>query len=49
MKKNWVNPEIESMAISSTAGGPTDPDKIDGVAEWNPEMNRWEWPAGISE
>lgn len=48
MKKNWLDPEVVALDMQNTFGGPEDPDAIDGPVEWNPDLSRWEWPAGLS-
>ena len=45
MKKNWTNPELESLNISETAGGPILNEVQDGP-EWRDENGNWQIPVG---
>lgn len=49
MKKNWKNPELSSLDITSTAGGPAPEWDQDGEKWWNPDrgdQGEWEIPIG---
>ena len=49
MKKTWLNPEIENLEITKTAGGPIFNTTQDGEIWWNKEENRYEIPVGTTD
>jgi len=46
--KLWTEPEIKSLDMQETFGGPNNPQLLDGEVEWDPATGRWMWPAGES-
>lgn len=46
MKKNWLAPQITSLDVQETFGGPILVYNVDGEVWFNGDKNEWEIPIG---